>query len=206
MAHINPPAHLEDFGRFTGFEMGLTFGQIVHVAPRTGRRTIFTNWARWAGRFVIERLKQVPEYDNTKALEQDVQTWLDAVQGQEHTTTIPIVEPTIEKPTGYNPSILAPQLEDGLLKLTIDDSASRAEKAPGDMVYIGNPRRLYKLVSFSGNDWMLTPGILPQVPLVSDRTPRDVTSINVRLLTSTAQYRAKIGRGGWDVDFEEAID
>ena len=206
MAHIPPPSHLLDFGRFTGFELGLDYGQIVHVIPRTGRRVVYTNWAKWVGRFVIQRLKQTPAYDNTKPIEQDVQTWLDALEGQMHTTDIPIVEPTIELPDAYAPSVTTPVIEDGLLALTVNDGTSQAVKEVGDVLFLGSPKRLYKLVAIDGLKWLLTPAVLPLGDTASDRIPQEATSLKVRVLTSTSQYRARAGRGGWDVGIEEVIE
>lgn len=203
MAHVDPPAHLQSYERFQLFGLGLEVGETTYVIERTGTEVVFTRWARFRGRFVIPRLKQVTEYDNTKALEQDVQTWLNSLMGKKHTTTIPLVEPTIEVPQGWAPVVAAPAIEGAYLALGVDESATgAATKHVGDVMFVGHPQRLYQLAKVDGTKWLLTPSLLPKGAMF---TPAPATALKVQVLTQTIQTRAKAGRGGWDVPVVEVV-
>ena len=230
MAHLTPPIHLQRWERYTGFALGLEVDETVYTVRRTGIEVAFTNWARWRGRFVIERLKQVDEYDNNdelkdgvidpekqdpqKWVEQDVQTWLDGLQGRKNTTTVPLVEPTIDIPKGWLLTVDDEDtvIKDGLLELTVartrgttpaPEAGTSIRAKAGDMVTIGSPPRLYKLWSVASTKWRLTPSIMPKG---NDHTPSPATFLKVIILSQTRQYRSKAGRSGWDnVEYAEAL-
>ena len=205
MAHIAPPSHLQNYERFTALALGMEVGQDSYQIKRTGRRVVFTYWAHWRGRFIIERLRPVDQYDNTVPMEQDVQTWLDALKLEENTTDVPIVEPTIILPSqSWIPTIDNVVIADGFLQMDITEAVDRvAIKKMGDMVGIGTPERLYKVWGNNGITWMFTPDIIPQSVVL---IPRPVTKMRCRILTQTSQTRRKSGRGGWDVEYEEVIE
>ena len=205
MAHIVPPAHLQSYERFTALALGMEVGQDSYQIKRTGRRVVFTYWARWRGRFIIDRLRPVERYDNMEPMEQDVQTWLDALKLEENTTEVPIAEPTIVLPEqSWVPTVDNVVIADGFLTMDITEGAGRvATKNMGDMVGIGTPERLYKFWGHTGITWMFTPDIMPQSVVV---TPRPVDKMKCRVLTQTSQTRRKSGRGGWDVEYEEVIE
>ena len=210
MAHVDPPAHLQNYERFQLFGLGLEVSETSYVIKRTGNEVVFTHWARFRGRFVIPRLRQVVEYDNTEALAQDVQTWLDSLMGKKNTTTIPLVEPTIRLPQdvsgndlAWAPVISAPAIEGAYMVLDVDESATNEiNKNIGDVMHVGDPQRLYKLAGVTGDKWKLTPSLLPQGTVF---TPSPATSLKVRVLTQTIQTRGKAGRGPWDIDVAEVI-
>ena len=218
MAHVDPPVHLQNFERFQLFGLGLEVGETTYVIERTGDEVVFTRWARFRGRFTIPRLKQVVEYDNTKALEQDVQTWLNSLMGKKNTTNIPLVEPTIRLPRDVNdnviswdPVISVPAIEGAYLALGVDESATNnINKSIGDVMFVGNPQRLYQLAKVEGTKWLLTPSLLPMgdaslLPINSVFKPAPATTLKVRVLTQTTQTRAKAGRGPWNVEVVEVI-
>lgn len=223
MVHITPPNHLQDFARYSAFDLGLEVDEEVYVIERTGREVVFLNWARWRGRVIIQRLEQVPEYDNTIPRQQDVQTWLDGIQGRGNTTDVPLVEPTIRLPKDNNGNLVSwrpvvdiPVLENGFLKLTVDESGpgvtSPVVKHVGDVLKVGNPNRMYKLYDVTGSNWFLTPGIIPKGTQgntnddLSNRIPLPATSLKVKIITPLSQRRSKGGRGGWDAEFIEVIE
>ena len=210
MAHIDPPSHLRDYRRFQLFELGLEVGETTYPIRRTGDERVFTLWARFRGRFVIPRLKQVTEYDNTEALEQDVQTWLNSLMGRKNTTDIPLVEPTLRLPKDaagndlpWNPVIGTPVISDPYMNLDINESGTNpAGKSIGDVMHIGTPKRLYQLTKVTGNVWSFTPSVLPRG---TSFEPAPSTSLKVRVLTQSSQSRSKAGRGGWDIEVVEVV-
>lgn len=211
MAHITWPA-LSDKKKLARWRLRLQTFEQVWIPPRARRkRSVFILDALYSGSFFVPPQNARLEYDNDTLGQLDLQTLLDAMQGQTNTTDIPLMEPTITVQAGWTPLLTNVRVEDQFCRVMISETgvpaAQRATKKAGDVLLWGNPPRMYRLFALSGSQWILTPGILPDAPTGVDLTaqfPAPATALKVRFTNQVEQERGQSRRGGWDVDFEEA--
>ena len=136
------------------------------------------------------------------------------MQGKTNWTRLPLWEPTITLKPGWAPVHSGWAIEAATQRLVIDlDESSldgtEAIKAPGDLLKLGDPERVYEIDEIVGDLWKLHPGIEPHVPAgqsADDILPLPCTNIKIKIISDIDQYRGPFARGPWtDIQWEEYI-
>lgn len=164
--------------------------------------------ALFAGYFEIPpQSSTLPEERGTRN-QLTVQSWFDAMEGGANTSVLPIKEPTVFIPDGITLTPHNPQMADTVLTLSAIqtgvpvDSEEEVKANVEDLIKLGSPERIYRIIKIDGTAWTLVPGILP---LGAIGLIRPATDMIFQLTNSQEQRRERFSRGPWRGEMLEYV-